>query len=147
MDKKERKEKLQNALIDQFYEIAKTQAHSEFTFIRSMDGMYAAKAFKKIFKKAVALFSIIKRNAFKNYHSLIRKKKYLLGFEEILVISEADSCLDYYIKEIDMLKSELKEFRSYLNAGNWLKCILGYTRSEDELFNYLEAPIKSIEDE
>lgn len=145
--RKDKKQFMEAIFIDQLYDIASKGENSSFQFIRSMNGMLAAKALKRIFKRAVAGFSRLIKFSIKRYRKFIAQDDYINGFDEILLISELRYCLAYFKKELDLVKYELSEFRCFLNSGNWTKCLLGYVRSDQELFNYLEAPIKTIGDE
>lgn len=139
--------KKEPTLVEQFYNIAMTTESSKFEFIRSLRGKYAAKALKKIFKKALRLFKLIKKNIVKDYKKFIKNNDPVNGLFNLMALSNVNKCISFYSGEIKMLNSELSEFQCFLNSGNRLKCRLGYIRQESELFNYKEAPIMGVEDE
>jgi len=134
-------------MTEQFYDIAMNSEPSKFEFIRSLRGKYAAKALRKIFRKAMRIFTLIKKRIIKDYRNYMKNNDPINGLINLAALSGVNQCIKFYKDEIKMLNLELSEFQCFLNSGNRLKCRLGYVRQESELFNYKEAPIMGVEDE
>ena len=133
--------------MEDLFDLALKNEHSEFSYIRSWQEYRVLKRLKKFFKCVIKNFRQVFKAVQKDYNQNKTNLASLESLANLAAISGFKKCITFYTDEVNLLKSELAEFRSYLNAGNYFKCILGKVRTQDELFNYKEAPIASIEDE
>ena len=114
--------------------------HSDFEFIRSYEMLKVARLYRRGVKKVAKLFGNLHKDLLKAYASAIGEDKQKL--EELMSAIQFDKCRDYYLKELNIAKNMIQEYRVYVESGHILYTIFGGVRPDDECIDYRKLPIK-----
>lgn len=117
---------------------ALSEENSKFELINSEDMWLATRQMKNATKKIIKLFESLLQNSEEMYCTQILSGQQKL--DVLLAYLQFGMCLDYYKKELDILKDMLKEYRVYVTSGHIIKTICGIPRAEEDMVDYRTLP-------
>jgi len=108
--------------------------HTERFFIGSLAELFDLNRYIKSCKLMLKLFTDIYKNASKSYINQIILDKQDLQL--LLTIKQFKQCLDYYKKELSIVRDIRDEYKAYVFSGHICDTILSIPRAEEDMIDF-----------
>jgi len=131
----------QDEFFKQLVDKALSGEHSKFEFIRDLNMRKTARLYRNSTKKVAELFDSLVQKLIKQYSEQVLGS--IQSVELLLIMKQFEKCRDYYLKEKDIAKDMLSEFRTYLFSGHLFdQYVLAAYRPDYECVDYRKLPVK-----
>lgn len=126
-------------LVGKLIDLAKSGKKAEFEFIRSLQGLKAAKAVRKALRGVAEMFARLADGVEREYAVGVLSGNALL--ELLRPLYDFRRSQSFYEEELSVTEDMISEYRTYLRSGRWLKALFGFERTESELVDFRSIPL------
>lgn len=112
--------------------------HSQYELLVNLTGLVTAANLKHADKVIAKAFYKSANKLLSQYLDKLYKK--IDDVQLLINYRQFKQCGDFYLKEADVLKRSITEFHNYMfTYGNLINTLCGYTRPEDQMYEYLDV--------